>query len=660
MDFEWQTFPGCTTLGILEDIQKFMIESHTVWNWAVRKRVHLRVNVQRPYVERTRKHTNMWDEFCYGCGLCSQIPARTSVIFWDLDQRRNDTGHSDKPDGKWRQNCWTNDAQLCWKLPPNISCQKRPGKRRLKKQKKGKKSIHFIESEQTIELILRTIISVNQLSIFGTVEDLCKELSKDSEVAEKPAANEDSESKKYLQDFQLLILTPTMSYRETCCEIMNVNSDNFVKTWNCPNCAPTPDWRLLKKDTSSSHLMKKKDQMKWRVYVERRRCLETKRYPEREGGFSETRKIGPVLDVHCIENHGLPVPFETLLLRLSSWDQSTSDYFECVSLTFPTWQMYSVESSDNSALSCNAGSTRLPPECPWIARKYKKCLEESGFMQYWNLFFLRQTSYPIVNWPLRDNIELCFAIFLLYRPIGGSCRSDVIMALSLWIEFYPDSFTNKNRNGRQCPSGHWSWLCLRNKFHCLRKDKQSLIFTAMNPMDNDQSMDEIRCDFAKPRIAPYKKTWNHFQDTIFWCNLKQAQKRRLQFYQTWPHAIVYNTLPATCMQRAVCMKTKEELYHRVCQSPRLPRFLYRSRIRKVDKKFNLIRKQENPQTSKTHWKEVTDKPAAATLTLDYQTESKLITDMGKTEIFELCDAFSKKQCPDWNFYWEIGNHMGDV
>ena len=30
MDFEWQTFPGCTTLGILEDIQKFMIESHTV------------------------------------------------------------------------------------------------------------------------------------------------------------------------------------------------------------------------------------------------------------------------------------------------------------------------------------------------------------------------------------------------------------------------------------------------------------------------------------------------------------------------------------------------------------------------------------------------------------------------------------------------------
>ena len=43
-------------------------------------------------------------------------------------------------------------------------------------------------------MILRTIISVNQLSIYGTVADLCKELFKASEVAEKLAANEDSDT----------------------------------------------------------------------------------------------------------------------------------------------------------------------------------------------------------------------------------------------------------------------------------------------------------------------------------------------------------------------------------------------------------------------------------------------------------------------------------
>ena len=35
-------------------------------------------------------------------------------------------------------------------------------------------------------------------------------------------------------------------------------------------------------------------------------------------------------------------------------------------------------------------------------------------------------------------------------------------------------------------------------------------------------------------------------------------------------------------------------------------------------------------------------------------ESKdLITDMGNTEIFELCETSSKKQCPDCALHWEI-------
>ena len=44
----------------------------------------------------------------------------------------------------------------------------------------GKKSTHFIGSKHTVELILRAVISVNQLSIYGAVTDLCKELDADS------------------------------------------------------------------------------------------------------------------------------------------------------------------------------------------------------------------------------------------------------------------------------------------------------------------------------------------------------------------------------------------------------------------------------------------------------------------------------------------------
>ena len=95
---------------------------------------------------------------------------------------------------------------------------------------------------------------------------------------------------KFLQNFLLLILTPTQSCRETCCKIMSKNSNNFLKIRNYPNCVATRIHWLLKKDNSSPNLMKKKDPMKWRIYVESIHCFEVKKHPEREGGFSETRK----------------------------------------------------------------------------------------------------------------------------------------------------------------------------------------------------------------------------------------------------------------------------------------------------------------------------------------------------------------------------------
>ena len=39
----------------------------------------------------------------------------------------------------------------------------------------GQLSIHFCADEGTIETVFRTIISVNQLSIYGAVADLCEE-----------------------------------------------------------------------------------------------------------------------------------------------------------------------------------------------------------------------------------------------------------------------------------------------------------------------------------------------------------------------------------------------------------------------------------------------------------------------------------------------------
>ena len=51
-----------------------------------------------------------------------------------------------------------------------------PFSRGVLKSKGGwKLSIHFCADEGTIETVFRTIISVNQLSIYGAVSDLCEE-----------------------------------------------------------------------------------------------------------------------------------------------------------------------------------------------------------------------------------------------------------------------------------------------------------------------------------------------------------------------------------------------------------------------------------------------------------------------------------------------------
>ena len=49
----------------------------------------------------------------------------------------------------------------------------------LKSKGGGKKTIHYNGSEETVELILRTVMSVSQLSIYGAVADLCNELDPD-------------------------------------------------------------------------------------------------------------------------------------------------------------------------------------------------------------------------------------------------------------------------------------------------------------------------------------------------------------------------------------------------------------------------------------------------------------------------------------------------
>ena len=135
-------------------------------------------------------------------------------------------------------------------------------------------------------------------------------------------------------------------------------------------------------------------------------------------------------------------------------------------------------------------------------------------------------------------------------------------------------------------------------------------------MDDGNGMGETPRDLTKPRIAPYKNIWKRLRNTVFWFNLKLTQGKGLQFfYQTRSHAVVlYNTQFAACIEKAVCMKTQEELHQKVRSTPRVPRVVLKSNSQcgQQDLRSQDARSSWNPSSDSKSYGEICDK------TVDYR------------------------------------------
>ena len=82
---------------------------------------------------------------------------------------------------------------------------------------------------------------------------------------------------------------------------------------------------------------------------------------------------------------------------------------------------------------------------------------------------------------------------------------------------------------------------------------------------------ERDCDVTKPRIAVYKHNWKMHQNTVYLCNLRVAQSKGLQFYQTRSNAISFATLHLRCVSRGWWSGSQEKN----CTANRISLLLYR-------------------------------------------------------------------------------------
>ena len=174
------------------------------------------------------------------------------------------------------------------------------------------------------------------------------------------------------------------------------------------------------------------------------------------------------------------------------------------------------------------------------------------------------------------------------------------------------------------------------------------------------------------------------------------------FFQKRSHAVVlYNTLLAACIEKAVWMKTQDELIQKVRLTPRVPQVVLISNSQNsqrglrnqearsswdpssdsesygetcsnvVDYRISWVPLSAVEQQKYNTWeqgqevdREVSEPPTQGILFKDLSQTQKInkfskesqdfLADMTNTEVFELCENSSKQQCPECNTYWEIG------
>ena len=103
------------------------------------------------------------------------------------------------------------------------------------------------------------------------------------------------------------------------------------------------------------------------------------------------------------------------------------------------------------------------------------------------------------------------------------------------------------------------------------RERQTVFFTSVDPM-NKEHKDPEEINLNAPHLAWYKrKVWKKHQNTVYWFDIKLAPKKGFKFCQTRSNAIIlYDTLPAYCIPKAIMMKCGEVIYEKVYASPLPP------------------------------------------------------------------------------------------
>ena len=193
MDYEWNIFPGFNTLQFSDEVKWVLLKlGETPENFT--GRIIFMSMFNDIFLWIKRQSQSMHVKCQSGFSRCKEIWKRTMVIHWSWFWKKWYSTSEDSPQGEWDRMAEKMMLEFGESGHPVFRATSPLSWGQLKSTGGGKLSIHYCADLHTIKTVVRTIIFVNQLSLFGAVAEMCEEYETSHDRTGQPVVGGQSSS----------------------------------------------------------------------------------------------------------------------------------------------------------------------------------------------------------------------------------------------------------------------------------------------------------------------------------------------------------------------------------------------------------------------------------------------------------------------------------
>ena len=185
-EFEWNIFPGFTTLQLCDKINDLLSDlGQTPETFTGR------ILFMSMFNDISCDRKDNKDECLANAGVVKVLARKFGVGQWSFigpGSEKKWYSSENSPQGAWDNIAEQMLLEFAESGHPTFRATTPLSRGQLKSKGRGKMSIHFAADQHTIDTIFRIILSVNQLSVYGAVAAVCEEFESHQDGSGEPDA----------------------------------------------------------------------------------------------------------------------------------------------------------------------------------------------------------------------------------------------------------------------------------------------------------------------------------------------------------------------------------------------------------------------------------------------------------------------------------------